>query len=234
MIRRLEKTLRQDHTCSFTETIFGARVPILRCIEKKSNVQFDISFNSIEGYYVAKQIKRLSRKYPQLRPLALITKKYFQFYSLCNPQCGIFRSYFIILLIIRFLQQQEEQEKLKQPKAHTDLTFPLSLPLAHRTLPDLLSELFRFYGFDFDYQNLGISIIGTGSFYSKPAPTSQLSLENPQEPTEDLGRHVPQFSAKVSGFAQGFNALRSSPAPSVALLIPSADDQGTNSFYPLC
>ncbi|EXB51373.1 PAP-associated domain-containing protein 5 [Morus notabilis] len=91
-LQALSRALSQRSLVKKMQVIAKARVPIIKFVEKKSGVAFDISFDVQNGPVAAEFIKDVVSKMPPLRPLCLILKV--------------------------FLQQRELNESLREPEGN--------------------------------------------------------------------------------------------------------------------
>lgn len=112
------------------------------------------------------------------------------------------------LMIISFLQHRARQEQYLR---HTTKTLKCNLG-------SLLLEFFELYGLDFNYITTGISVRNDGSYFPKGArdkreyfwqPTRPflLALENPDDPTSDVGRGTFRMSNIQRSFEVAFRVL---------------------------
>ncbi|PON81852.1 nucleotidyl transferase [Trema orientale] len=77
-LQALSRALSQRSVAKKIQVIAKARVPIIKFIEKKSDVAFDISFDVQNGPVAAEFIKDAVSKLPPIRPLCLILKVFLQ------------------------------------------------------------------------------------------------------------------------------------------------------------
>ncbi|KAG8474689.1 hypothetical protein CXB51_031147 [Gossypium anomalum] len=95
---------RQTGLYALSRVIAKARVPIIKFVEKKSGVAFDISFDVDNGPKAAEFIKESVIKWPQLRPLCLILKVFLQQRDLNEVYSGGIGSYALLAMIIAMLK----------------------------------------------------------------------------------------------------------------------------------
>jgi len=193
LIKKLSGHLKEKNAISEQEEILGAKVPILKIVEKSTSVSLDISFNILDGCKSIEPIKSLLRKFPQLKPLVLVIKTFLRERKLNETYRGGIGSFLVILMVVAFLQYQckDKGKKLKE-----------------MNLGELIVAFFRFYGAEFNHEMLGISVIGEGAFYKKNTPDQALSLINPQDPEIDLGKSVRQYNEVVKAFQFASDLLR--------------------------
>ena len=92
------------------EEILGARVPLLKIVEKETQIAMDISFNVLDGVKAIEPIKALIKKHPPLRPLVLIVKSYLRERGLNETYKGGIGSFLLLVLIVAFLQQERKEQ----------------------------------------------------------------------------------------------------------------------------
>ncbi|KAG8472261.1 hypothetical protein CXB51_034494 [Gossypium anomalum] len=100
----LSRVLSQRGIAKKMQVIAKARVPIIKFVEKKSGVTFDISFDVDNGPKAVEFIKEAVLKWPQLRPLCLILKVFLQQRDLNEVYSGGIGSYALLAIIIAMLQ----------------------------------------------------------------------------------------------------------------------------------
>ena len=187
------------------EEILDARVPILKLVERETRVEMDIAFNVLDGFKAVQPIKALIAKYPPLKPLVLVVKAFLRERRLNETYRGGIGSFLLVLLTTAFLQQLCKENKDA---------------LAKTTLGMLLIKFFRFYGYDFNHEELGISIVGEGGFYPKPDRGSPLCVENPQDMTSIIGKSVRQYGEIVRAFQHAADKLLYTTPSLSAILHP--------------
>jgi len=151
----------------------------------------DISFNVSDGYCAIEPTKQLCEKYIALKPLVIIMKAFLRQKGLNDTHIGGIGSFLLLVLVTAFLQYtiKENQEK-------------------NITLGKLLLELLSFYGKNFNYRKLGISIVGDGMLFNKPCFNDSLTVENPQDPDVDIGKSVRDFDNIAKEFITARDLLK--------------------------
>jgi len=71
-IKKLGNELKKCDAVISVNPIYTARIPILKIIEKTTEIPMDISFNNEEGYCCIEPILTLCQRFPNLRPLILL------------------------------------------------------------------------------------------------------------------------------------------------------------------
>lgn len=156
-----------------------ASVPIIKLTDIHTDVRIDISFNVENGLKSAKLIKQWKKKYPHFPKLVCVLKQFLLQRDLKEVFTGGIGSYALILMVISFLQLH--------PRCDAQL------PTAN--LGVLLIEFFELYGKFFNYFKVGISVRNGGAYLPKDEmdmedshKTSLLSIEDPQNPSNDIGK----------------------------------------------
>ena len=75
-INRIANHLYKSGICKSIETLKHTKVPLIKLVDKKTNINVDITFNRTNGVYCIKLVKYLQKKFPELRPLILVLKAF--------------------------------------------------------------------------------------------------------------------------------------------------------------
>eukprot|EP00826_Nyctotherus_ovalis_P011627 TRINITY_DN13025_c0_g1_i5.p1 TRINITY_DN13025_c0_g1~~TRINITY_DN13025_c0_g1_i5.p1 ORF type:complete len:184 (+),score=39.62 TRINITY_DN13025_c0_g1_i5:158-709(+) len=145
----------------------------------------DITFNIFDGLKSVKPIKKLLETYPPLKWLVIVLKAFLRERG-CNQTftSGI-GSFLLVVMVTGFLQYEKRR---KQDK------------FIEETLGELLIKFFKFYGLDFNYHDLGMSVLGAGFLYKKSSSDSELAVENPEAIEKDIGFPARAFEMIASIF----------------------------------
>nr|CAB3473850.1 unnamed protein product [Digitaria exilis] len=100
----LAKALSQKGVAKKIQVIAKARVPIVKFVETKSEIAFDISFDIDGGPQAADFIKDAVKKLPALRPLCMILKVFLHQRELNEVYSGGIGSYALLTMLITHLQ----------------------------------------------------------------------------------------------------------------------------------
>lgn len=112
-LQALAKALSQRSIGHKMQVIGKARVPIVKFIEKESNVAFDISFDVQNGPEAAKFIKDAIAKISPLKPLCLILKIFLQQRELNEVYSGGIGSYALLVMLMTHLQMHWSRQSSK-------------------------------------------------------------------------------------------------------------------------
>lgn len=179
-----------------------ARVPIIKVTDRETGIQCDISFATTNGIENVKHIQSYLKRYPCLRPLMMTIKCFLHQRALNEVHEGGIGSYLLLLSIVSHLQM-----------------IPVNFPDMKRrefiaNLGSLLLSYFQLYGKLFNYMKTGVSVRNDGYYYEKaerfPFETKRpnlLSVEDPRDEENELGRNSFAISRVRSAFSQGYECL---------------------------
>ena len=170
---RLNNMALEDSILVLDKTV----VPIIKFIDRLTEVRVDISFNQESGLKSARMIQKFIQEYPFLPKLVFVLKQFLYQRNLHEVYYGGISSYSLILLLVSFLQ-------LHPRHAAAD---------ANANLGVLLIEFFELYGRNFNYMKTGITVLNGGSYFPKeemtqkmgPGKNSLLYETDPANPTEN-------------------------------------------------
>ncbi|KAI3457464.1 hypothetical protein Pfo_014127 [Paulownia fortunei] len=201
-LQALSKALSQRGIAKKIQVIAKARVPIIKFVEKKSGVAFDISFDVHNGPKAAEFIKDSVSKWPPLRPLCLILKVFLQQRELNEVYTGGIGSYALLSMLLAMLRTQQDRQA----------------SLEHN-LGVLLVNFFDMYGCKLNTVDVGVSCNGGGIFFPKSSKgfsvdgrPSLIAIEDPQAPDNDIGKNSFNYYQARSAFAMAFTTLTNAKA----------------------
>ncbi|CAK9868100.1 unnamed protein product [Sphagnum jensenii] len=197
-LKALAKALTRNAVAKNIQVIGKARVPIVKFVERSSNIAFDISFDVANGPEAADFIKGAMLALPPLRPLCLVLKIFLQQRELNEVYQGGIGSYALLVMLLAHLQV---------------LNLTSSLPL-ESNLGILLVDFFDLYGRSLNMKDVGVSCRIGGSFFSKKnrgfidmkRPFS-LCVEDPQAPENDIGKNSFAIQKVRSAFVLAHSLL---------------------------
>ncbi|KAL1489379.1 hypothetical protein ABEB36_014288 [Hypothenemus hampei] len=175
----LERNVAQSDSIKVLDK---ASVPIVKLVDRKTEIKVDISFNTSNGVKSAELIKTYVDQFPVLPKLVYVLKQFLLERDLNEVFTGGISSYSLILMCISFLQLHPRQEGVRQISANLGV---------------LLIEFFELYGRKFNYINTGIRIRDGGKYMNKEEMQrdmvdghrpSMLCIEDPLQPSNDIGR----------------------------------------------
>ncbi|KAK6134605.1 hypothetical protein DH2020_031664 [Rehmannia glutinosa] len=196
-LQALSRALSQRGIAKKIQVIAKARVPIIKFVEKKSGVAFDISFDVHNGPKAAEFIKDAVSKWPPLRPLCLILKVFLQQRELNEVYTGGIGSYALLSMLIAMLRAQQDSQASPE-----------------HNLGVLLVNFFDMYGCKLNTSDVGVSCNGGGVFFPKNSKgfsvegrPSLIAIEDPQASDNDIGKNSFNYYQARSAFAMAFTTL---------------------------
>jgi len=179
------------------KVISTAKVPIVKYNDRLTGIAVDISFNCENGIENSQNVKYLLKEYEVLEPLALVLKYFLSQKQLNETYTGGIGSYALVLMIVAFLKNSPEAIKGNFTKKSCDLGL-------------LLINFFGLFGKDFDYSRIGIS--HTGEFFEKADHIFQLTIIDPHDPENDVGRGSFRIQVIKKNFEHAYEKLFYGPA----------------------
>jgi non-canonical poly(A) RNA polymerase PAPD5/7 len=174
VLHALANTLRRAGVTDKVTIIAKAKVPIIKFVTIHGRFAVDVSINQANGVQAGKVINSFLLAMPALRALVLVTKAFLSQRSMNEVFSGGLGSYSIVCLAISFLQMH--------PKIRRGEIDPT------KNLGVLVMEFFELYGCYFNYTEVGISLRGGGTYFSKRErgwvdfrQQNLLSIEDPSD-----------------------------------------------------
>lgn len=190
-LRALAKALAKDAIAKNLQVIAKARVPIVKFVEIKSLISFDISFDLQSGPEAAKFIKDALNAVPPLKPLCLVLKIFLQQRELNEVYTGGLGSYALLVMLLAHLQTHPS--RLNSGASTNSNTVEHNLGV-------LLVDFLELYGRSLNVKDVGISCRDGGRFFKKKERgfidskrSFLLSVEDPQTPASDIGKNSFNF-----------------------------------------
>jgi len=169
------------------DVISTARVPIVKFKDSRSQISVDVCFNQTTALDTAKLVKAMCKKYGAFLPLALFLKFYHHSRSLNETYSGGIGSFMLSCMLASMFQSHESRSNSKCNKGL----------FSECSVGSWLIEFFHYYGYDFNYSKVVISVAFPEGFQSKTASQFRCrrqpylaSIINPFERTQDLGRNA--------------------------------------------
>ncbi|KAH7860969.1 hypothetical protein Vadar_020089 [Vaccinium darrowii] len=214
-LQALARALSQRGVAKNIQVIAKARVPIIKFVEKRSGVAFDISFDLENGPKAAEFIEDAVSKWPPLRLLCLILKVFLQQRELNEVYTGGIGSYALLTMLVAMLRSVHEQQVAPE-----------------HNLGVLLVHFFDIYGCKLNTSDVGVSCNGEGTFFLKSTKGFAvkgrpflLAIEDPQAPENDIGKNSFGYFQVKSAFAMAFSTLTN--AKTILSLGPGRSILGT-------
>ncbi len=157
ILKKILKKLVKNDFVDYIKLI-EARVPIIRATLKETKISIDISANRKNGYEAKKVIKKTLEDFPFIRPLIYILKYFLRQRKLNETYTGGISSFLLFNLLLSYIQHVVKNED----KINSETGGEKFLSLGH-----LLVGFLQFFGFDFNFEEVGISVKYGGYFYKK-------------------------------------------------------------------
>ncbi|KAL9232429.1 hypothetical protein vseg_007543 [Gypsophila vaccaria] len=201
-LQALSRALSQKGIAKKIQVIGKARVPIIKFVEKVTDVQFDVSFDVDNGPKAAEYIKDVISSLPPLRPLCLILKVFLQQRELNEVYSGGIGSYALLAMLIAMLKSVNEGQRYPE-----------------HNLGVLLVKFFEFYAHKLNTWDVGVSCNGRGTFFLKSKKGFQqngrpflICIQDPQAPENDIGKSSYNYFQIRSAFMMAYSSLTNTKA----------------------
>lgn len=175
MIYNLSSYLQNQKYVMQLKVIPLAKVPLIKFIDKETNIPVDICFGVETCIKNTAVVKRLLVQYPQAINIFVVVKYLLQMHGLNEVYSGGIGSYALLLIVVSFLQQKGCS--------------------SFKNDGDMLIQFFYYYGVEFPYYEKGISVQGDGTLFLKQErgfdnakQPHLLSIEDPSNPNNDVAR----------------------------------------------
>ncbi|KAH6617688.1 hypothetical protein B0J18DRAFT_258448 [Chaetomium sp. MPI-SDFR-AT-0129] len=126
------------------EVISGAKVPLVKFIERKTGLKIDVSFENDTGVKAIHTFKAWRAQYPGMPALVTLIKHFLLMRGLNEPVNGGIGGFSVICLVVSMLQMMPEVQSRNLDTKHH--------------LGQLLLQFFDLYGNKFNYQTVAISL----------------------------------------------------------------------------
>ena len=188
MMIKIKSILTKKNLVSYI-SIINARVPVIKATIAETNINVDISVNRKNGYLAKYQINKILNKSDYLRQLIYVLKYFLVQKNLNESYSGGISSFLLFNLVYAAVNYYFKTTKLEYK---------------YITLGHLLIHFFQFYGFDFNYEKVGISVRNGSYFFSREQRNWQtdrlLCVENYQDITQDIGKSAYRYVNCINAF----------------------------------
>ncbi|KAK9237575.1 hypothetical protein V1525DRAFT_403582 [Lipomyces kononenkoae] len=178
---QLANALKSSKIAINVEVIAKARVPIIKYTDRVSMVNVDISFERYGGVVAANTILHWVAARPGLREVVMVIKYFLAKRDLNSVPNGGLGGYAVVCMVLSFLQMH--------PKIASGEILP------EENLGVLLIQFLELYGKNFNYDVVGISVTGNGSYFDKNRDKVlesrnrySLAIRDPNDPTNNISR----------------------------------------------
>lgn len=203
----LAKHLKYNGIATKTEVVAHTRVPIIKFVDRNSNLNIDVSFERTNGIEAAKLIRDWIDATPGLRELVLIVKQFLSNRRLNDVYNGGLGGFSTICLVYSFLSLH--------PKIITKEINALD------NLGVLLIEFFELYGKNFAYDQIALSfdndifqpVYLPKSHWKALTPSRNgsffLAIQDPKEKSNNISKSSYNLGTIRKAFAGAFELLTS-------------------------
>ena len=190
-LKKVHDLLFSTKSFSYLE-IIKAKVPIIKCTYKETNIDVDICLFRKNGIYTLKTLEKILKSFPEIKSLIMVVKYTLRQRQLNQIYKGGISSFIIFSLVYYYIA--DVRKKLISNNKNNIKNNEL-------TLGHLLVGFFDFYGFQFNYEKLGISIRNGGFLFERnDEGKNLLCIENPQDISQDMGKSCFRFRKVVETF----------------------------------
>ena len=208
-LKALAIMLSRQGAAQKIQLISKARVPIVKFEEIPSGFQFDVSFDVANGPASAEIVRANMRRFPALRPLTTVLKAFLQQRALNEVYTGGIGSYALLCMVMAHLQLHDASTTASAWAGASG-----GEAAAEGCLGALLIDFFELYGRRINTDEVGVSCRDGGKFFAKrdlgwadQGRPFLLSIEDPQDPTNDLGRSSYGARQIKSAFEHAFTLM---------------------------
>ena len=183
LLSKLNEYLKHQPWVQDNNYISSANIPIVKLtsIEKYNNIPIDISIQDEKhfGLRCVDLVKQFMNKYESLKPLVLALKNILKQANLNDPYKGGLSSYGLILMIVYFLQKQENEG--------------IDISLSENNIGKLFYDFIYFYGSEFQFNKSIIYIKNNMNDlddlkYQNIAHSSGLIIIDPLNPANNVAK----------------------------------------------
>jgi len=167
----------QDYEC--VNVIRSAKVPLVKIVERSTGLNFDISFNKMDGINQIQEIQRALDYYPEMRYLIILIKCFLKQRDLNETFQGGIGSFLLFCLVLAFLREVRNTYKEHEREEEVDKIL----------LSEFILKFFDFFG-NFDVARNQILIADGGGIVKKYVRDWGFSVLSPQDSSHDIGKAV--------------------------------------------
>uniref|UniRef100_UPI00358E6329 poly(A) RNA polymerase GLD2 isoform X1 n=1 Tax=Myxine glutinosa TaxID=7769 RepID=UPI00358E6329 len=146
VLSTLQQVIKILHKLPFIgkQHLIRAKVPIVRFVDKQSQVEFDLNVNNIVGIRNTFLLQAYSRADPRVKPFVMVVKKWATRRDINNASQGTLSSYSLVLMAIYYLQVLQNPVVPCLQKEHPELLNSQleigKIPRCSRNVPSFISK----------------------------------------------------------------------------------------------
>eukprot|EP00475_Leptophrys_vorax_P045503 TRINITY_DN9466_c0_g1_i2.p1 TRINITY_DN9466_c0_g1~~TRINITY_DN9466_c0_g1_i2.p1 ORF type:complete len:425 (-),score=86.96 TRINITY_DN9466_c0_g1_i2:69-1343(-) len=148
-LRELAARFADFDWVSKLETVESARVPIVKFVDRPSNISVDICFNNPTATNAAALVQARLNELPPLKHLVLVIKHFLYCRQMNETFYGGLGSFVTLMMVSNFLKLFPQQFPNRSEKSSVKLLHDCNLGI-------LLISFFQLYGTDFNFATCGI------------------------------------------------------------------------------
>ncbi|KAJ5312266.1 hypothetical protein PENANT_c011G05972 [Penicillium antarcticum] len=172
------------------ECIAGARVPILKWVDKLTGLRVDLSFDNDSGLVANETFKKWKAQFPSMPVILSVIKQFLLIRGLNEVPTGGLGGFSITCLVTSLLQHY--------PQGHSQ-----------PNLGSILMDFFYFYGKHYRYETQGIRMEPPGyfnkTFFGNP---DRLTIEDPNNQDNDISGGTKEISLILRTFSKAHTTLQ--------------------------
>ena len=127
---------------NYVEIVSKARVPLVKFVDRSTDLRVDISFETISGLNAIQLYRDWKEQYPRMEVLVSVIKQFLIMHGLNEVFTGGMSSFTVTCLVISMLQHQQ----------------PAQFQGPESSMAEYLLHFLNFYGKDFNSVDLAISL----------------------------------------------------------------------------
>ncbi|PRW59743.1 non-canonical poly(A) RNA polymerase PAPD5 [Chlorella sorokiniana] len=222
-LKALANALARRNMAKNMQVIAKAKVPIVKFEDAETGYAFDVSFDVANGPEAAENVRALMDSLPPMRPLVMVLKVFLQQRELNEVYSGGLGSYALLVMVAAFLQLHPSRVQAGSGYGYKGKRG--AAEEIEGSLGVLLVDFLRLYGRALNNQEVGVSCRRGGSYFSKrqkgffqPDRPFLYAVEDPNDPSNDLGRNSYNISRVRMAFDWAYCQLVAPSEPDVSLL----------------
>lgn len=191
----------------YIEVVESARVPLVKFIDKETEIPVDICFNSDNAIHAHVFYKALMSEFPPLRILIMVLKQFLYCRQLNETYSGGVGSFLLLTMLVGYLQSYPKQ--FRNFRSYEEF-------FSRTNLGILLLGFLQTYSRDFNYVVSSLTIDETDrvnfekkdfSLRDRQNKPHLFSVSNPMIPGSNLGTNSYNVMKVRAAFSWAFNEL---------------------------
>ncbi|KAJ5449877.1 uncharacterized protein N7458_006326 [Penicillium daleae] len=170
------------------EAIAGARVPILKWVDRLTGLRVDLSFDNDSGLLANRTFQEWKGQYPAMPVIVSVIKQFLLLRGLNEVPTGGLGGFSITCIVTSLLQHMPRNQE--------------------RNIGSLLLDFFHFYGRVFNFENTGIRMNPPGYYNKVFENRDRLSIEDPNNSANDISGGTKEISLIFRAFRHAYWSLK--------------------------